>query len=397
MKALWFDDEHETLESFKEDSLKYGIELIGYTNAKEGLTELKKNFHLYDAIILDGFFYEDLNQLGEALDNSAFGSVALTLKSFKDRGFVIPWFIFSGQPSFVKEKNTLVKVLADRDFAQGQVFEKNDEGFNRMCEEILKAVNENENTIIKNDYSDAFEVCTQRYIGLNYQKQLIDILKAIKQPKEKFNDELYFSQIRLILEELFRTANRFGLLHDACISSDGKVNLSESSLFLAGEKTKHIGASCSNRHFPKIIADSVKSIIFITGSAAHTDDLRNEGLVNLHEYRSQINTPYLLYSLTFKLLDVLVWFKSYVDLNPDFEQNKMFWKETSTDEWITGTVTKIAENGWGTFQPNDGGKTISIPPSMVMGNQLKELDIIEIKTKLNSTGTKTHIDSIKNI
>jgi len=60
---------------------------------------------------------------------------------------------------------------------------------------------------------------------------------------------------------------------------------------------------------------------------------------------------------------------------------------------MSGRITRIAENGWGTLLPNSSIKTISIPPKMVEDNNLKEGDTISVITELN--GTKTHIKEIK--
>ena len=106
-------------------------------------------------------------------------------------------------------------------------------------------------------------------------------------------------------------------------------------------------------------------------------------------------------SVLFQLVDVLVWFKQYVDGKPktknwqlieadnDVSQNET-WIE---GEWISGRIKRIAENGWGTLLPNSSIKRISIPPKMVEDNNLKEGDTISVLTKIS--GTKIHIKEIK--
>ncbi len=328
---MWFDDEHETLEVYLDGALEFGIELIGFSNAEEGIAELKKNFFEYEAIIVDGYFFEyKLNKTDEAHD-AAFVKVAAELKSFKDRGKLIPWFIFSGQPSFITEKKPWFNVLIDKNFAGGKIFEKTPKDFVLLCQTILKTVEESDSNELKSNYSEvlhAIEKHIDPYLGKGTQTRLLEILKSLKNPKDSFDDELYFIKIRMILEALFRSAIEYGLLHENCISQDGKVNLTESSLFLAGEPTKHLLVGCKKKHFPRIISDIVKSILFITGAAAHTVDPQIERNIDLKDYRHRINTPYLLYSLAFQLMDVLLWYKSYVEENPDKEYNKSHWIKT---------------------------------------------------------------------
>lgn len=98
-------------------------------------------------------------------------------------------------------------------------------------------------------------------------------------------------------------------------------------------------------------------------------------------------------------MDVLLWFKKYADENPDESKNKVLWVDIflnqNIDEWIKGKIIRIAGNRWGTFEPIGGGKTISVPPPMVTQHNLLENEIVDVITKLDSTGTKTHIDQLR--
>lgn len=389
-KVLWFDDNHETLESIKDDAKLNDIILIGFTNAEEGLKELELNLMLYDAVIVDGLFYKTSKQTGDTVDDSALLNVARFLDKVEDKK-KIPWFILSGQASFLSEINRIAQGFKDN-----KVYSKNfDDDFEQLWNDIKKAADEQEDTQIRHEYQQAFDVCTPDYIGIESQKHLLQILSSIKNPNKVFNDELYFTQIRIIIESMFRTANKVGLLHNACLAN-GKVNLTESSLFLAGLETKYLKVKCAINHFPKLIADAVQSILFITGAASHTIDPDMKNNINLIDYRKVINTPYLLYSLTFQLMDVLVWFKEYVDSHSNINENKTHWIELK-NEWIEGIVSRIADNGWGTFQPNSELLPISIPPQMVSDNNLNEKDEIKVKTKPTNTGTKLHVIEIEKI
>jgi hypothetical protein len=179
-----------------------------------------------------------------------------------------------------------------------------------------------------------------------------------------------------MLESMFRKANEIGLLHDKCIPG-GKVNLTESGLFLSGEPTMHLKVQCSIAHFSKMVTSSVQSIINVTGAASHTTTADTKNNVNLQEYRKTVNSPYLLYSLTFQLMDVLIWFKNYMDANTDVAKNKSLWLDSGNK----GIVSKEL-NGYGTFQPDNGGNTLSITPRMMTDNGLSVGDKIEVETKI---------------
>lgn len=319
--VLWFDDEYQTLDIIDEKAMLADINLVGFSNAEEGLVELRNNLHKYDAVIVDGIFYQTSNQENSSVTQNAMAAVATELKTLEGQK-KLPWFILSGQPSFTKDKNPFADFFKDN-----KVYDKlSDNDLEHLWKEIKLEADNQIDTQIRHEYKEVFDVCTDKYVGVECQKPLMQILKSMKTSVEVFDDELYFTQIRIVLEWMFRASNRLGLLHDACIP-DGKVNLSESCKFLSGADSKHFNVNCSVGHFPKIIAGNIYTIINITGAASHTTEADTKNNINLSEYRKTINTPYLLYSLTFQLLDVLIWFKKYADQNSDAEQNKLLWRE----------------------------------------------------------------------
>jgi|GEM_PF-469358 len=355
MKVLWIDDEFDTLEIINESAAENDIELIGIKSAEDALRELERP-DKYDAVVLDGLFYLDNSEKGTPSKDTAFGKVAMKLRALKEKEIILPWFILSGKTHFTKDANSMVETMADKDYASGKVFDKKNREELLLWIEIKKSVEDIPKYKIKQEFHRAFEVCSEKYIGIESQKYLLDILTSVKNPSAVFDDNLYFTQIRIIIEAMFRAANRFGLLHDACITKDGKVNLTESSLFLAGLETKHLNVKCAISHFPKLIADSVQSILFITGAASHTTDPEIKNNINLSQYRSIIRTPYLLYSLTFQLMDVLVWFKEYVGLNSDIKQNKLYWKEMGIQRVVISEVNNLeAKKNIGIIEQDNQG------------------------------------------
>lgn len=388
---IWFDDEFESLNIIKEKAALSGIQLIGFDNAEEGMSELRRNVANYDGGIVDGNFFRYPGKTGNVNDK-AFGYVAKEL-ILLDTSF--PWFVLSGQMNFTKESNKYADVFKD-----GKVYDKlKNEDLDSLWDCVKTEADSRPETQVRHEFSKVFEACTERSLGSEAEKPLLQILKSIRNPTSSFDDELYFTQVRIILELMFRAANKLGLLHDKCLDSRGKVNLSESSLFLSGLPTSHLGVSCAKSHFPKIISDAVKSILFITGAASHTIDPEVKNNLNLVDYRKKIDTPYLLYSITFQLVDILIWYRQYSEENLAIEENKKLWRSDDQHQqegdWTKGEVVRVADNGFGTFQPSSGGATLSIIPSMVNEFKLREKQTIEVITKADPTGTKKLIKSIR--
>ena len=107
-------------------------------------------------------------------------------------------------------------------------------------------------------------------------------------------------------------------------------------MFLSGEKTKYLGVLSEKAHFPKILSESIKNLIFISGAASHTADVKPEENMDYQNYRELINTPYLLYQLTFTVCDLIIWYETYSKTNSNVENNKSYWKEFESR--IVGTL-----------------------------------------------------------
>lgn len=399
-RVLWFDDCHETQEPTKDEALVEGITLVGYSNAQDGLRELQNNLFSYDAVLVDGLFYSSNLDSGDAVNDNALFTVARFLDKMEDKK-KIPWFILSGQASFTKEANRIAV-----EYKENKVYDKNsDEDFKKLWNDIKREADKQIETQIKHRYQNVFDVCSEEYIGVKASKYLIDILCSIECPEAEFDDEKYFNGIRKVVELVFRASNKIGLLHDKCIPND-IVNLTWSSLFMAGKeieiKPSNDKISCAKSHFPLLLANNVKAILDITSAASHTEGEEKEnGKVNFADYKKLITSNYLLYSLVFQVMDLLLWFKKYADENPDKEENKLLWKTTTPalqeGDWVRGEITRIADNGFGTFLPLTGGKTVSIVPAKVKEYSLREKQVIEVTITNDSSGTKQFIQAIREV
>ncbi len=167
-KVIWFDDEHHALNIIREKAFLNDIELVGFTNAYDGIEELKNNPKKYRAAIVDGKFYQKPGQSGDVLNDKALFDAG----NFLTKN--LPWFILSGQISFTKETNR---------FADGfnkRVYDKlNEEDLISLWTNLKDAADQEDETKILNSYYKVFEVCDEKYIGVKYQKILLQIISSI--------------------------------------------------------------------------------------------------------------------------------------------------------------------------------------------------------------------------
>jgi hypothetical protein len=386
-KVLWIDDQWDnSLIELAEN--EFNLFLSAYKTSRAGMDELEKNIFAYSAVILDAkVFDESENEVAKlvGMQHSIQRLTKLQAKHF------IPFCVYTGQPDLVDDA-TFLEIMAGT-----RIFKKASET-KLMLAYLLEQIEKQPETQIKNDYQKAFEAC--EFIGEEYQKHLLRILSSIKNPSQVFDDEVYFTQIRIILEGLFRKANKLGFLHNACLPF-GKVNLTESANFLSGVPTKHLNVSCGKKHFNKIISDSVDSILSITGAASHTVEADIKTNINLQTYRIKNNTPYLLYSLTFQLMDILIWFKKYAEENNRIDENKSFWipPEPVAGEWLNGEVTGIIEGkNFAFFKTKSSITGIIIPPNLYSRYSLKNGDKIAVTVedyKNKNDEIKTRVKDLK--
>ena len=162
------------------------------------------------------------------------------------------------------------------------------------------------------------------------QKILQNIFYALFN-QSAIDSHIYYNPIRKVLEWMFRAACQRGLVHDKCFDNKGRANLTDCYRFMAGRPTLHSKVICRVTHFPVIIADNVQFILDITGGGSHTSTKPERENPNLAAYWAKINTPYLLYSLTFLLCDIIIWFGQYVHENEDVNKNKAMWRDLVLD------------------------------------------------------------------
>ena len=98
----------------------------------------------------------------------------------------------------------------------------------------------------------------------------------------------------------------------------------------------HSGVICRKTHFPILISDNMRLFLDITSNGSHKSEGNGYDNRNLDSYLATIQTPYLLYSLTFMLCDFIIWFGEYVKDNPNREVNRSLCRELMTK----GTIQK---------------------------------------------------------
>lgn len=356
---LWIDDEHETLSGTKGRAKRNGIDLFPFKSLNSGLNELEMNFPFYDGVLLDAKFFENEDDVKGSEDTFNVHRAKERLLQLKKKFEV---FVLTGQAEAYDDK-TFKKAFT-------KVYKKgSDDEIDRLFSDIKIAAAAQEDTQIRHTYKRVFDVCTEKYIGELAGQDILNLLKV----NDENTIDNHFNAIRKVVEDLFISFNKFNLLPAEFVTPG--VVLNESSKFLAGKGSD--GSLFSEKgyqhleetHLPKQISFYLRSILSVTQAGSHRSD------IDLHV--KTIKTPYLLKSVFFQLLDLLAWYKMYVDSNPKTQN----WVKVETaiettvpaTELIRGKVINInSQKGFAFFKPDAFGENVYIPPHLVTNHLLIE-------------------------
>ena len=107
-----------------------------------------------------------------------------------------------------------------------------------------------------------------------------------------------------------------------------------------------------------MVSENIHRLLNVIQDASHGE---GELRLKVDQYLKNAQSDYMYRSCVYLLFDILLWFKHFMQNNGDIDTNKAQWKTILLDsDWIAGTVTRIADNGWGTFQPENAYTTIGL-------------------------------------
>lgn len=322
--VVWFDDEHSNLRNLINDAWNQDIILTPFATFEEGAAYLKANLSQVDAVLLDAhFFYSTAqttyHEYSQILD--AFQAANKLLAQLSNQRH-LPSFILSGQTDY--EDNGTFKGLFGRHYRKSSPTDVSE-----LWQEIKRQADEAPLTHLRHRYSDAFAAFSREHLSEEASKHLLDTLAFIHDPHAVGDGEAYFNRLRKVMEAFCGAAKRRGLLPNECFK-DGKPVLAWISRYLSGMVvSKEAGAArtfkMSQYWFPSRLADSFYAILKVTNSASHLASEQQAARDLLAQTKPYLNTPYLLVSLTYQLLDLLIWYRAYATAHSDRAANGATW------------------------------------------------------------------------
>ena len=314
-RVLWVDEEEDRW-GLKEQARRLDIIVYQYHSWEEAKMILERRFDAFSAIVLDG--KSVIKQSDQPTEDFLYQVVKELETLFAQHEEQLPWYVLSSQKGEAFSQTLHRISMGDRQEMIGLWgtvgFEK-DAQIQELCVQLRKVVGQRKENKIGRMYRPVFSVIRE-YLNAEASNVILDILMALHFPETKrnFDAVLYYTQLRRILEYLFRAANQLKILPDEVMGDSEKINLSNSSLYLSGREVV-LGHGKIVRYgkpgdafFPPIVAQLVKSILVVANKNSHTSELGTIEMNTLRNYYDTIRSDNMLFGYTLQLCDVIVFF-----------------------------------------------------------------------------------------
>lgn len=336
-KVLWVDDDESIVRSTILNAEDYNIELDHHTNWQDAEQVLRKNFHDYSAVILDA----NCKISRESLEQEEFITAVLPslLTLFGEKRQYIPWYILSA--GTMSNFENIVKGAkyqhSGHESEWGDMLYLKDalddspQSPNKLFENIQRVAMDMSSNIVLYRHADVFKYLGEgKLIDERARKIMLKMLSALYYPEENIKYEYAGNPLRKVVEYIFRSARRQGLLAEECFDKDDHIQLLDASRYMGGLNTNYYegrtlkgqirwgnpgkdGAE-GDSVFTRDIAMIVKNTLNYSSSDSHTDE--NE------PYFIDEDNKECFFAYVMQLCHLIKWYGKYTGEHPDVQENK---------------------------------------------------------------------------
>lgn len=338
-KVLWVDDDESIVVSTQLNAEDYNIMLDHYTNWQDAEKVLRKNFHEYSAVILDA----NCKIRRDSLEQEEFITAILPslLSIFGEKRQYIPWYILSA--GTMSNFESVVKGAkyqhSNHESEWGNMLylkdalDESPQSPNKLFENIQRVAMDMSSNIVLYRHSDVFEYLGEgKIIDERARTIMLKMLSALYYPQENIKYEYAGNPLRKVVEYIFRSARRQGLLAEECFDKDDHIQLLDASRYMGGLNTnfyegrtvkgqirwgtpgKGKDGAEGDSVFTRDIAMIVKNTLNYSSSDSHTDE-------NKPYFIDENNKEYF-FAYVMQLCHLIKWYGKYVVEHPDVQRNK---------------------------------------------------------------------------
>lgn len=333
LNVLWIEDRESLHKPYcmEAEDDQFNLNLVPFTCWEDAEKQLEGNlFDNWSAIILDAKckYRKNDNDKAERFLPQVFIKLS---NLYKEHKRTIPWYVLSAGGAEVGPIEDLIvdeRLDWDSDWPK-KYYSKNTDRKSLYSRIRKKASLSNRLQIKTILYEKLFEAIEKIHLDENVSQFMFELLEPIHfdvLPENMYKDGFY--KARKILEYIFLSMVENGILPSEIKkkSDKGDFNLTWASLFLSGISPYGSGWEYKKIVFDKVVSNMVKSVLETTGSYLHIGTRSEKDILNVGEHVSYTgNSPYLLRSVVFQIADIILWYKDYLDKNPDKEENECYW------------------------------------------------------------------------
>lgn len=335
LQVLWIEDDPKVLKSYPVKAEEFGLQLVSFPCWDDAKTELKNDYDRWSAIILDAKckYHRDSDDNAVVFLREALKDISVLSEK---NGQIIPWYVLTGgDESEVSDSINDDRLQWDKDWTDSKnkkYYSKNVDN-ESLYRRIRYHAYKSPRIQIQEMYRNIFDAIEECGIDDNGYNALEDLLVPIHFPKvimdNDYNDK--YEKARTVLEYIFRSMSAHGMLPEW-----GKqVNLQWSSCLLSGmnatRTTENDGKvivviESKQQILPPVIKNLIKELTRIIPPFCHSDN-EEEGEIKKQEYLESVNnSTFLLNSFALQLCDIILWYRNYLKMNPDKEENTKAWE-----------------------------------------------------------------------
>lgn len=342
---LWIDDNHENLAAFKRKAKTRGIELKAFKSLEGGMAELSNNHKDFHGVLLDAYFYKNEDDQIESEIKTHVYRAKERIGDFPEKFHI---HIFTGDENLCEDKD-FNDIFFDKVYCK-----LHKEKIDSLFDSIKKSAEEQPAFQLRQKYRRVFEVCHDKYLGSKSYETLIDLFKKVDTIDDFDTTKDYLITIRKIIEKLVEKLVEKNLIPNEIYYGNKEIKggFNASVKFICNNINRSNFTLVKNYMHPTLAYFFDKLGLMVQDVQHDKKDLR----LFVDEYITQIKSPYLFNSLVFQLMDVLIWFKNFIDQNPDPEENKKLWVEidridNNNNISIEGNVINLHPDGFAFFKP----------------------------------------------
>jgi len=316
------DDDEAFANSLKIQALDFGLEITWFqtwAGSKEAIRDRR-----FELVILDAKGQRDLHTPKGDIQHLHQARTDLAL--WRGQNIHIPYVIFTGNA-----EDATASLENEKRYIK---FSDEEE----MLTEIMHMVDRSNEQAVRNRYADVLEVLRLPHFASEAEGLFIEALLFVEHGDRSGRDRLFMNPLRQVLEHLFIAANSLGFIPDDLIKPF--INQRLSALFLSGTRVDFPSRSTPKKRFwseqpllPKLLGQALENVINVTNWGSHaissgsTVEDTNFLADNEEAFRDHGGSPFLLSTVVFQLMDILVFFKRFTDDHPDPKANRTWLHE----------------------------------------------------------------------